>query len=79
MTPDQRLAMIEAYIYQGRSLSIDEQRQLYRHIGQTRTKKYPTLKEGLKRNYARSYKKTISKCFLSALGLMRDFKCSILD
>ena len=54
MTPDQRLAMIEAYIYQGRSLSIDEQRQLYRHIGQTMTKKYPTLKEGLKRNYARA-------------------------
>jgi|688.fasta_scaffold44226_8 hypothetical protein len=54
MTPDQRLAMIEAYIYQGRSLSIDEKKQLYRHIGQIRTKKYPTLKEGLKRNYART-------------------------
>jgi hypothetical protein len=46
--------MIEAYIYQGRSLSIDEKRQLYRHVGQIRTKKYPTLKDGLKRNYVRT-------------------------
>jgi len=54
MKADDRLAMLEQYIDLGLSLSKDDVKRLYRHSGQIRTKKYPTLKEGLKRNYARS-------------------------